>query len=90
MTQTDWYSNLYDYDPTCANEDCLRLLPHPTTVSGKTFRASLSVGTREARVGLRGIRSFISKNRSQAYPCLYDVLRICKYVDNKHPKAISS
>lgn len=53
-------------------------------MSGKTFRASVSVGTRDARVGLRGVRSFISKNRNQAYPCLYDIMRICRYGFSVH------
>jgi len=40
----------------------------------------MSVGTREARVGSRSMRSFISTNRDYAYTCLFEVFRNSKYV----------
>ena len=73
-----WYQRLYDYDATCSNEDCRRALLSPGKVFGKTFRAALSIGTREARDSLRGIRAFLSNNHNQAYRCLYDALRTCQ------------
>lgn len=80
LLQSTWYKLLYDYDPTCANDDCMRLLTHPDLMTSKKFRAVMSVGTRETRVGLRSVRAFISTNRREAYPCLYDVVRVCKCV----------
>jgi hypothetical protein len=58
----------------------MRLLTHPSHIANKEVRELMSVGTREARVGSRGMRSFISTNRDYAYTCLFEVFRNSKYV----------
>ncbi|GAB1740518.1 hypothetical protein NU219Hw_g5619t1 [Hortaea werneckii] len=72
---TKWYKLLYEYNSTCANPNCLRLLPHPDRVQPQYVRGVFSVGTRETRNGRKALRKFISTNRDNAYDCLYYVLR---------------
>ncbi|KAI7334818.1 hypothetical protein KC315_g3581 [Hortaea werneckii] len=72
---TKWYKLLYEYNSTCANPNCLRLLPHPDRVQPQYVRGVFSVGTRETRNGRKALRRFISTNRDNAYDCLYYVLR---------------
>lgn len=76
--QRDWYRKVWNYNPRCANDDCMRLLTHPDKIRSKEVRHLLSVGTREARVGCRSIRGFISSNRDYAYTCLFEVFRNSK------------
>jgi hypothetical protein len=71
---------VYNYNPRCANDDCMRLLTHPSQILNKEVRQLMSVGTREARIGTRSIRSFVSTNRDFAYNCLFEVFRGSKYV----------
>lgn len=71
---------VYNYNPRCANDDCMRLLTHPSQIRNKEVRQLMSVGTREARIGTRSIRSFVSTNRDNAYTCLFEVFRNSKYV----------
>lgn len=70
----EWYTMLWEYNPKCALPDCLRLLPKPEKMDGHRIRGLFSVGVREARIGKRGVRRFISENRDSAYPCLVDIL----------------
>lgn len=74
--QKEWYKMLWAYNPKCALPDCLRLLPKPEKMSDFRIRGIFSVGTRDARVGKRGVRRFVSDNRDFAYPCLYDILHL--------------
>lgn len=74
--QRRWYKALHSYNPQCANPDCLRHLVDPASADLRTVRSVMSVGVRDARVGQKELRSFISQNRDFAYPCLYDILII--------------
>ncbi|TKA65759.1 hypothetical protein B0A55_10834 [Friedmanniomyces simplex] len=69
-----WYPRLREWSSRCANVDCNRNLPSIGKVSGTQIRGIFSVGTRQARVGNRGLRSVLSVNRHSAYPCLYYIL----------------
>ncbi|GAB7331338.1 hypothetical protein MBLNU13_g02775t1 [Cladosporium sp. NU13] len=73
-----WYKMVWTYNARCANDDCMRLLTHPSHIANKEVRELMSVGTREARVGSRSMRSFISTNRDYAYTCLFEVFRNSK------------
>lgn len=66
---------IWDYNPECANQDCIRLLPHPDTVDQRYVRGVFSVGVRDVRNGRRAVRAFISSNRGCVYDCLYYALR---------------
>lgn len=70
-----WYTQLRDWNPRCANPGCNRTLPKADKISDAGIRGLFSMGTRQARVGLRGFRTIISDNRVQAFPCLYEILR---------------
>jgi hypothetical protein len=67
-----WYSSIYNTDPRCAHLECLRLLPHPSTVKLNKFRQTLSIGTWDARTGYRLARYFISGHTrlGPVYRCL--------------------
>lgn len=72
-----WYIKLFEFDPRCANDECQRLLPNPETMKKLLlYRDAFSVGTREARVGRKDARAWISSNRLSGYPCLINMILI--------------
>jgi len=50
-------------------------LADPSVIDMVSVRGMFSFGTLEARVGKRGIRAMVSKNRDHAFNCLYYILR---------------
>jgi hypothetical protein len=60
-----WYTLIYNSDPRCALPECLRLLPHPSSVKTNKVRKSFSIGMLDARTGCRMARCFISGRNSR-------------------------
>ncbi|KAI6914633.1 hypothetical protein KC334_g548 [Hortaea werneckii] len=75
-----WYEKLYAHDPTCANPDDNRLLPHPDKFQRRALDGTadvFSVGSRGARVGKKSVRQFVSTNRVDIYPCFVSCIQSC-------------
>ncbi|KAK5171438.1 uncharacterized protein LTR77_004582 [Saxophila tyrrhenica] len=85
LPQNEWYPLLFQYQNRCANEDCRCLLPDPSVMKDNiVIRGMLSFGTDDARVGNRGVRTLVSSNRTQGYPCLYSAAWGWSFVSSRH------
>jgi hypothetical protein len=70
-----WYSTLYHIGVACDSSMCIEPLPHPRELTTRVTSKLFSNGSRYVRLGCRAVRSPISQNRPEAFPCLITWLR---------------